>query len=274
MTCIDFRKTAAATLIAVCASANAELIISVSNNVGNELGGLVFNDGDMVQTNASGSMASVFFAESNWTSDGDTDAFHILDDGTYLFSSLFNSTIGGVTFDDGDVIRYNPNTGVAETYFITESTFDDAGEDISALSTLADGDIVFSTLADASIGGVAFTSGDLMRYDIDTGTVSFLIVGADLFDDGDANIYGAHANADGTFLLTASTDEMIGGTLFLDGDVFLYDPLTDSATLFFSEAAFGGQNQDIDALYFFIPAPGATSLLAFAGLTAMRRRRC
>lgn len=252
--------------------AQGQLILSVSNNINNQLAGLTFNDGDMVLTDPAGSSASIFFAESNWTSDGDTDAFHILPNGNYLFSSLFNSEIGGVQFDDADLIEYNPNTGVASTYFITQSTFDTTGEDISGVSTLENGNIVFSTLTDASIGGVGFTDGDLVEYDINTGAASILIPEAQIFDDGDGDIYGIHANADGTFLLSAIADEMVSGTMFLDGDIFLYDPATDTASLFFSEASFGGQNQDVDAI-FLVPAPGSVALLGLAGLVGVRRRR-
>ncbi len=252
--------------------AQGQLILSVANNTGNQLAGLTFNDGDMVLTDPAGSSASIFFAESNWTSDGDTDAFHILPNGNYLFSSLFNSEIGGVQFDDADLIEYNPNTGAANIYFISESSFDDDFEDISGVSTLDNGNIIFSTLTDASIGGVGFTDGDLVEYDITTNTVSVLVDEADIFDDGDGDIYGIHANADGTFLLSAVADEMVSGTMFLDGDIFLYDPATDTASLYFSEASFGGQNQDIDAI-FVIPAPGSAALLALAGVAGVRRRR-
>lgn len=257
---------------ALAGMAQGQLILSVSNNTGNQLGGVTFNDGDMVQTDPAGTSASIFFAESNWTSDGDTDAFHILPNGNYLFSSLFNSSIGGTTFDDADLIEFDPNTGVASIYFISESTFDDDFEDISGVSTLASGNIVFSTLTDASIGGVGFTDGDLVEYDITTGAASVLVSEAQIFDDGDGDIYGIHANDDGTFLLSAVADEMISGTMFLDGDIFLYDPATDSASLFFSEASFGGANQDVDAI-FVIPAPGSAALLALAGVAAVRRRR-
>lgn len=273
MTRSTSRFLAASTAVAALAgAAQAQLIISVVNNIGNELGGVTFNDGDMVQTDFAGTAASIFFAESNWTSDGDTDAFHILPNGNYLFSSLFNSTIGGVTFDDADLIEYNPNTGVANTYFITAASFDAANEDISGVSTLANGNIVFSTNTDASIGGVGFTDGDLVEYDITTDTVSILIPEAQIFDDGDGDIYGIHADTDGTFLLSAVADEMVSGTMFLDGDVFRYDPVTDTATLVFGESAFDGQNQDIDAI-FLIPAPGSVALLGLAGLAGVRRRR-
>ncbi|MEM1330184.1 MAG: hypothetical protein AAGG07_06460 [Planctomycetota bacterium] len=269
----SFAAIGALALSLAAGAANAQLILSTTANTGNELAGLTFNDGDMVQTDAAGSSASIFFAESNWTSDGDTDAFHILPDGTYLFSSLFNSQIDGQSFDDADLIRYDPNTGTASTYFITESTFDDDFEDISGVSTRENGNILFSTLSDASIGGVGFTDGDIVEYDISTGTVSIAVAEDDIFDDGDGDIYGLHYNADGTYLLTSVADEMISGTQFLDGDIFLYDPANDTATLVFSEASFtdNGTSYDIDAIYV-IPAPGTGLLLGLAGFAARRRR--
>ena len=281
MTRLDTRRSAARSLAIVsvaafaslAGTANGQLILSTSANVGNELAGLSFNDGDMVLTDPAGSSASVFFAESNWTLDGDTDAFHILPDGTYLFSSLFNSQIDGQTFADADLIRYDPNTGSASTYFITDGLFDQTSADISGVSTRENGNILFSTLADASIGGVGFLDGDVVEYDINTGSVSVFVSEADIFDDGNGDIYGLHHNADGTLLISSNGDEVVSGTQFLGGDVFLYDPATDTASLFFSAASFAanGTLYNIDALYF-IPAPGTALALGLAGFAARRRR--
>ncbi len=51
-------------------------------------------------------------------------------------------------------------------------------------------------------------------------------------------------------ILSTASDAILGGLSFADGDLVEYNPATDIATLFFSEALFSG-NEDIDAVHIF-----------------------
>jgi len=51
-----------------------------------------------------------------------------------------------------------------------------------------------------------------------------------------------------TIILTTNATETLGGLTFYDGDIAEYDPATDTATLYFDENLFGG-DEDIDAAH-------------------------
>lgn len=256
------------------AFAQGPLFLSLVDNIDNNLPGFgPFTDEDVVATSLDGTSASLAFAIAS----GDLDAAHRTGPNTWLVSSLFTGEFNGTTFDDGDLVEINLVGGTLTT-IIDETDFDTTGEDISGVSVLPNGNLLLSTLSDASLGGVAFTSGDILEYNATTGAASIFLTEAAIFDDGGGNIYGIHAFADGTLLLSTNTDEMVSGTLFRDGDAFLYNPATDTAQLVFSEDLFsssGPNTWDIDALYFegAIPAPGALALAGGAFVLVTRRRR-
>ena len=51
-----------------------------------------------------------------------------------------------------------------------------------------------------------------------------------------------------SIILSTNATETLGGLSFYDGDIAEYDPATDTATLYFGENLFGG-NENIDALH-------------------------
>ena len=237
---------------------NFVFFISDNNNIGNQLGGLTFTDGDVVTYDTASDTAALFFAETNITPGADIDAFHLFPDGSFLLSVLFNGrTLGGLTFDDGDLVRYDPASDTASIYFLSEASFTTANADISAVTIAPDGDLILSNREDNTLGGLAFTDGDVIRYDLDTGTATLVIAEAAIFDDGDGDVSSLHLLPDGTFLLSfADSTEMISGALFNDGDIVHYDPVADSAVALFTELQFtdGSTLHEIDAVY--MPSPG------------------
>lgn len=273
------RATVAAFAAAACcaslASAQGDLYFSVSDNIGNEVNGNgPFTDNDLVNA----STAVPFFSLDG----GDLDAFSVLSNGHYIMSSLFNGNVGGTIFDDGDLVEYDPGTGmiVGNYLGIGNSAFQNSGVDITAATTDAAGNLYFSTLSDNVLnhagGSLAITDGDVVMVDAATGIASIFIAEADLWDDGDSDVYGLHWMGDGTMLITSSSDEMVNGELILDGDVFRYDIASGTQVeTFFSEQSFtdGVNSHDIDAIYFQVPAPGSALALGALGLAAIRRRR-
>lgn len=232
-----------------------DVVLSVADNIGNMIGGLTFTDGDVIEFDSTTNTATLVFAETLITPGADVDAFHILPNGNYLISVLFNNrTLGGFTFNDGDLVEYNPTTNTASLYFLGEADFVEVsagGGDINAVTTRPNGNIIFSLTAEQTqFRGVTYSDGDLIEYDPNTDQGSLLLSQATLCDDGDCDIVAVHLLANGHFVMSTFDDESISGITFHNGDLFEYDPLTDTATLFFSEDSFLDSNgHNVDAVY-------------------------
>jgi hypothetical protein len=87
--------------------------------------------------------------------------------------------------------------------------------------------------------------------DVDAGTLP--LDGGDVFT-GLEDIDAAHLRADGQFIFSTVTTSYINGTPFQDGDLILYDPVLDDASLFFGESNFDG-GANVDAFYLFESGP-------------------
>jgi hypothetical protein len=267
--------TGIAVLCAACGSATAgELYISLNNpNIDIGLAGNTFLDDDVIKTDEAGSVSSLFFSAAS-----DINAFHVRPDGKYIVSGLFNFSVGGSAFEDDDLALYDPMTDTATFLVDGSGFFDSTAEDFDAITQDNSGNYLFSTLADASVAGNAFTDGDIMMWDGVAATVSLFASAASIFDDGAGDISGLHFMSDGSLLITAIADEMVSGVQFREGDIFRWNPTLDTASLFFNRDVIDTMGQssipELDAIYWQIPAPGA-GVLACAGLAfgGVRRRR-
>jgi hypothetical protein len=161
-------------------------------------------------------------------------------------SSSGPATLDTLHFADGDII----NTSGPTMIFYENEMFEGA-EDINAVHVLANGNILLSTNGDAQFtathGGLVFKNGDIVEYNISTG-----IAGLYYEEDG----FGTNLNIDafsllsnGHFVLSTNSDEILGGTLYKNGDLVEYDPTDGTASRFFSESLFGGANANIDAVH-------------------------
>ena len=218
-------------------------------------------DDDVVRTNPSNTLADVVFSNSF-----DVNGFHINPDGTILYSTIFG-------LSDDDILQFDPNTNTTTTLVDGNSVFTGGSIDIDAVSRDASGGLIVSVLADTTVinGGASVGDGDILSLNAASGAVSVLVAESAIFDDGDGDIYGIHANDDGTYLLSINEDEVISGVSFTQSDVILYDPVSDTASLF--QNLFDDASGEVDALFFVVPTPGAVGLFAAAGLAGARRRR-
>ncbi|MCG8404447.1 MAG: PEP-CTERM sorting domain-containing protein [Phycisphaerales bacterium] len=252
------------------------IFMTVLDNVGTELGGLTFRDGDVANYEPTTDTATLFFSEDLIAPSADLTALHIMPNGDIILSVLFNNrTLGGLTFNDGDLVRYNPNTDTATIFGISEASFTDAGNpDISAVYVRANGNILVSTLGDHTLGGLAYTDGDIIEYDPVNDTGTLLVAESAIFDDGDGDIDALHLLPNGNYVLSATLDETISGTLFGDGDLVEYNPGSDTASLFFNEGLFtdGVNSHDVNGVWV-APEPSALALLALGGAMLLNRRR-
>jgi hypothetical protein len=107
--------------------------------------------------------------------------------------------------------------------------------------------IILSTDADVAIlGGLGFTNNDLAGYDPGSDTAWMFFNGGltTLSSDIDA----VHVLQNGHIILSTKDDATLGGLSFKDGDLVDYDPVNDTAVLYFEESAFSA-NEDIISAY-------------------------
>jgi len=259
----------AAALLSIVFAAPVNATIILSTDATETLGGATFDDGDLAEYEPTTDTAALYFDENLFGSNENINAVHVLGNGNIILSTASGAALGGLTFENGDLIEYNPTTDVG-TLYLDGSLFVGGNEDIDGVHILDNGNIILSTLDAATLGGMSFGESDLAEYNPTTDI-------ATLFFDG--NLFGASENIDavhvlgnGNIILSTVGAATLGGLTFIDGDLVEYNPTTDVATLYFSEALFSN-NADVDAVYVTtLPEPATIALLGFGCLVLVRRR--
>ncbi|MEE8474894.1 MAG: PEP-CTERM sorting domain-containing protein [Myxococcota bacterium] len=194
---------------------NGNVVFSTSTDVNQGFGGLAsFENGSLIEWN--GSSASVLLDENVLFggANQDIDAFSILPNGNWLLSTTSTATFGGGSFENADLVEYDPINDLATLYmgFGEATLFTGASQsnpDIDGLHVLADGSVVFS-LRSNGLGRVGNNfsyaiadapSTDLIRFDPFTGDASLFLDGAGLFDGSTRNIDAVFVPEPGTFLI-------------------------------------------------------------------------
>jgi hypothetical protein len=154
--------------------------------------------------------------------------------------------LGGTLFTNGTVVNYDTVADIATPIFL-ESLFT-ASENVDAFDLLPNGNMILSTLTGATLGGITFSDGSLIEWDPLNLTAS-LFFDESTFDTAGTSedIDAVAVLANGHILISTEAGESLGGLSFLDGDVVQWDPVNLIASIFFSEALFGGADVDIDA---------------------------
>jgi len=234
------------------------------------LGGLTFRDGDLAEYDPSSDTATLYFNEDLFTGDTEIDALHVLANGNIILSTADAATLGGLSFEDGDLIEYNPTTDTA-TLFFSESLFT-GDENIDAVHILDSGNIILSIHENnGRLGGMNFGYGDLIDYNPITDTATMFLDGS-LFSSK-ADIDAAYILDNGNIILSTVDAATLGGLSFADGDLVEYNPTTNVATLYFNEGLFS-DNSDVDAVYVTaLPEPTTIALLGLGSLVLIGRRR-
>ncbi len=160
---------------------NGHILLSTTD--ADNLGGLNFADGDLVEYDPATDGATLYFDESLFSADEDITSVYIMDNGHILLSTDSDATLGGLSFTDNDLVEYDPDSDNA-TLFFDGSTVG-LSSDIDAVHLLANGHIVLSTKDDASLGGLSFKDGDLVDYDPATDTATRYFAEASFAADED-----------------------------------------------------------------------------------------
>ena len=258
-------------ILGAAAATPVNATIILSTDATETIGGLTFYDGDLAEYNPTTDTATLYFDENLFSSGGDIDAIHVLDNGNIILSTASSATLGGLSFNDGDLVEYNPTTDTA-TLFFSESLFS-GDEDIGAVHILDSGNIILSTMDGATLGGLSFTDGDLIEYNPTTNTATLFFDG--ILFDGSEDIDAVHILENGNIIVSTVGAAMLGGLTFQNGDLAEYNPTADIATLYFSESLFSN-NSNIDGVYITtVPEPATIALLGLGGavVLAARRRR-
>ena len=194
----------------------------------------------------------------------------ILDNANIILSTDADATLGGLSFGDGYLVEYNPTTDTA-TLFLDESLFSSINPDVDAVHVLDSGNIILSTIADATLGGLSFTGGDLVEYNPTT-DIAILYFDGGLFSASE-NIDAVHVLDNDNIILSTDGAATLGGLTFTNGDLVEYNPTTDVATSFFNESLFSN-NANIDAAYTtHMPEPTTIAILGLGSVVLIRRRR-
>ena len=175
---------------------SGNIIISTFANA--TLGGLAFNPGDLVEYNPTTDTATLYFEQDLFSQVENIDSVYILESGNIILSTIGSATLGGLSFEAGDLVEYNPTTDTAILYF-EGSLFTDT-ENIDAVHILDNGNIVLSTVDVATLGGLSFTSGDLVEYNPTTDIASLYF---------DENNFTGSANINAVYVTTVPEPAMI-----------------------------------------------------------------
>ncbi|MGB5324932.1 MAG: DUF6701 domain-containing protein [Pseudomonadales bacterium] len=228
------------------------------------LGGLAFGDEDFVEYDAATDAATrIFDGSSVLAFDSDIEAIHILNNGNYLFTTQDDNTANGLSYENEDIVEYNPASGTTSLFFNGDAVFAQE-EALDAFSVLDDGSYLLSTTGGASIGSLNFNDEDVVRYDPASGIATMYFDGSTV-SSGIADLTGVHAMDSGNLLMTFSNNNVsIGGLPDVDnGDVIEYDLTTGLATIYFDESLFSG-NEDVRGVFLSesnTPSPSALQIV-------------
>lgn len=168
------------------------------------IGGLSnFEDDDYIVYDPVSDTASMFFDNSALGYNvNDADAVHLMKNGHIVISAAdAGSTVGSnnLAFEPGDLVVYDPILQTARMLFDGSAIFAGAGNpaevNITAAYVVGECElnptpyncsiIIAATPASggSTLGGVAFTSSDLIQYNLDTGVASLFFDGTTYFDE-------------------------------------------------------------------------------------------
>ncbi len=202
--------------LGVDANGYAHLLISTTNMA--QLGNVIFKDGDLVEVAYDYATnrvigAELFLSEASFSApeirDVDIDAVWYLPDTEEIVLSTTNSArLGGVLFRDGDLVKYNPATGMT-TLIFSEDMFSNSEADIDAVQCLSNSNILLSTTDMATLGGITFTGGDVVKYNLDTDVATLHFDGSK-FDGWGVNVTAIAPIPGAVWLLGSGLLALIG----------------------------------------------------------------
>lgn len=206
------------------------------------------------------------------TNNQDMNEFHILDSDSILMTFDEPITLGTLTADPWDVVRFDA-TSLGDTTAGTFSMYldgndvglDTTNEHIDGLDVLSDGRVLISTDGSPSVSGVtgavdedilAFTPTSLG--DITSGSWSVYFDGSDvgLADSSNEDVDAVAVHSNGDIYLSTAVDFSVTGISGFDEDVFICTPTSlgsvtacnYSTSPYFDGSAYGLDANDVDGI--------------------------
>lgn len=264
------------------AAASSLLLSTMDDQV---VDGQLFRDGDLFRIDANPGSATLALSETIFVEDEDIDAVAVQPDGSIILSVADPAQIGGLVFEDGDLVSYDPASGEANVW-LSEAEFS-ANLDIDAAHVLPNGHLLFSvrndvTLFPAMPQEAFYLDGDVIEYDPLAGATSLylaeeIFTPLDLDGDGqpdsDPDVDGLSMLQNGNLLLSIRAEAMIGDTVYSDGEIIEYDPETGAASVYLSLFGRATGNSDVNAVSIVLPepTPSLLSVVALAAVVLLRR---
>lgn len=168
-----------------------------------------------------------------------------LSNGDILLTTTAGGSVGGVSFDDSDIIRFAPTSLGATTAGTFSLYFDgsDVGlttndEDLDAISLTSTGDLVVSVIGNFSASGASGVDEDLFRFTATSlgtntaGTFSMYFDGSDvgLSNSSSEDVDAACLTSSGTILLSTLGNFSVPGVSGANEDLFEFFPTSLGGT--------------------------------------------
>lgn len=209
-------------------------VIYISSNIDGIVGGLPFNDEDIIAYDTSTGVWSMYFDGSDVGITGDVNAFYLMPDGSILLSLETATTLPNLgAVDDSDIIRFIPSSlgsdtsGIFSMYLIGANVgLSTNNEDIDGIDFTPDGRLVVSTISSFSVPGASGNGEDLIVFNISDNSWSLY------FDGSDVGLNGTPENINGVWIesttgqlfLTTSGTFAVPGVSGAGSDIFICIP--------------------------------------------------
>lgn len=158
-------------------------------------------------------------------------------------------TFLGTDFSWGDIVKYDNVAETSSLFFDASAHFAPGkiGGGLDGLEVNADGTFYFSTVFGGKIAGLKLDREDVILYDQITKTASVALNTTPYFSKKPRQIDAIKLLADGSWLLSTRQDAIFAGLAVDGGDVFRFDPVTETASLFFDADTLLNKDANLDA---------------------------
>jgi subtilisin-like proprotein convertase family protein len=192
-------------------------VIYMSSSTNGNVGGVAFNDEDIIAYNTGTGTWSMHFDGSDVGMTGDINAFARLADNSLLISLDAGTTLAGAgTITDNDIVRFIPTSYGANTAGTFVLYFDgsDVGltttaEDIDTIGIAPDGRLIISTTGNPSVTGVSGQDEDLLAFT------------ATSLGSTTAGTWALYFDGSDVALSTAASEDVNGSWIDTNGDIYL-----------------------------------------------------
>ncbi|MEM8872870.1 MAG: PEP-CTERM sorting domain-containing protein [Planctomycetota bacterium] len=200
---------------------------------------------------------------------------------TIALSTASPTGLSGVNFENDSLIQYDPLTDVAAQLFDLEDEFG-ISRNLIAAHEMPNGNLIVSTQAGDTIGGVAFTESDLIELDRTTGTASLFFDASAVGLTGQGgsvpNIDAVSVLPNGLVFFSTRNDATLFGVDYGKEDLISYDPVAGTASLAFDGSLINGTEPNLRAaailndetLLFAASEGGSSDTMTIGGVTFNR----